>query len=302
MIFGRLIKNFLRNKQPMKELIKKVIEEINYKYNSKVDALPTGVPSGIKELDRFTRGFHNGDLIIVAGRPSMGKSAFALSITRHLAVAEKIPVLFFSLDMPKEELAQRALCSSAGVDIHKVRTGYLSISDWPRLTTAAGKLSEAPIFIDDTLEPDINKLRAKVYRLSKKEKVKLIVIDYLQLMHGPAVTGNRQDEISEICWLLKKLAKNLQVPILVISQLSGKVDSHEGYRPQLRDLRKSGPIEKTADLVILLFREEYYEATPESRNRAEIVIAKNRTGPVGSVRLSFSGSYMRFEDLSASER
>lgn len=302
MIFGRLIKNFLRNKQPMKELIKKVIEEINYKYNSKVDALPTGVPSGIKELDRFTRGFHNGDLIIVAGRPSMGKSAFALSITRHLAVAEKIPVLFFSLDMPKEELAQRALCSSAGVDIHKVRTGYLSISDWPRLTTAAGKLSEAPIFIDDTLEPDINKLRAKVYRLSKKEKVKLIVIDYLQLMHGPAVTGNRQDEISKICWLLKKLAKNLQVPILVISQLSGKVDSHEGYRPQLRDLRKSGPIEKTADLVILLFREEYYEATPESRNRAEIVIAKNRTGPVGSVRLSFSGSYMRFEDLSASER
>jgi len=282
---------------PIKEVIKDSIEAIDKLYQNKAHV--TGVASGFTDFDIKTAGLQPSDLIIIAGRPSMGKSAFAINIVEHASIYDKIPVAFFSLEMSKEQLVQRLLCSHARVDAHKVRTGYLSKQDWPLLTAAAGKLSEAPIFIDDTAGISALELRAKARRLKSHHDIKLIVLDYLQLMRGAANIENRQQEISEISRSLKALARELNVPVIAISQLSRAVESRTDHRPQLSDLRESGAIEQDADVVVLLMREEYYNANEQNKGSADVIIAKQRNGPVGTVKLSFIKEYTRFENFAS---
>ncbi len=280
---------------PLRDIIRSSIETIDNLYQRKENI--TGLATGFRDLDMKTAGLQPSDLIVVAGRPSMGKSALAACIVEHAGVVEKKPVAFFSLEMSKEQLVQRMLCSHARVDAHKVRTGFLSQSDWPRLVNAAGKLSEAPIFIDDTPGVSVMEIRAKARRLKAQHDIQLIVLDYLQLMQGPSGSDNRQQEISEISRSLKALARELRVPLIAISQLSRAVEQRSDHRPQLSDLRESGAIEQDADVVILLLREEYYNPTEENKGIAETIIAKQRNGPVGSINLTFVGEYMRFENL-----
>lgn len=280
---------------PIKEIIKDSIETIDRLYQKKEHV--TGVPTGYVDFDIKTAGLQSSDLIIVAGRPSMGKSALAIGMVEYAGVVEKIPTAFFSLEMSKEQLVQRLLCSHAKVDAHKVRTGFLAVSDWPKLTAAAGKLSEAPIYIDDTPAISSLELRAKARRLKSHYDIKLLVLDYLQLMRGPVKSENRQQEISEISRSLKALARELNIPIIAISQLSRAVESRNDHKPQLSDLRESGAIEQDADVVVLILREEYYNPTEENKGIAEINIAKQRNGPVGSFNLAFIREYTRFENL-----
>ncbi|MGA2775618.1 MAG: replicative DNA helicase [Candidatus Omnitrophota bacterium] len=281
---------------PLKELVKDSIETIDQLYQKKQHV--TGVPTGFVDFDIKTAGLQPSDLIIIAGRPSMGKSSLALGIAEYAGIIEKIPTAIFSLEMSKEQLVQRMLCSHAKVDAHKVRTGYLSTSDWPRLTAAAGKLSEAPIYIDDSPGISVMELRAKARRLKMHHDIQLIVLDYLQLMRGSSGIENRQQEISEISRSLKALARELNVPLIGISQLSRAVESRTDHRPQLSDLRESGAIEQDADVVVLLLREEYYSPTPDNQGIAEVIIAKQRNGPVGNLQLAFIKEYTRFENIS----
>jgi len=276
----------------IKDIIKDGIELIESLYHKKSHV--TGVPTGLIDFDRKTAGLQKGDLIIVAGRPAMGKSAFAISIAEHVAVNEKVPVALFSLEMSKEQLMQRFLCSQAEVDIHSVRTGFLQPSQWPQLTSAAGRLSEAPIFIDDTPAITIFELRAKARRLKAHHHIELIVVDYLQLIRSTSRNDSRQQEISDISQSLKALSKELNVPVIAVSQLSRAVESREGNRPKLSDLRESGAIEQDADVVVLLFREEYYKQSEENRGLAEAIIAKQRNGPVGSITLTFLPEFAKF--------
>lgn len=282
---------------PLREVIKNSIETIDNLYQRKENI--TGLGTGFRDLDIKTAGFHPSDLIVIAGRPSMGKSALASCIVEHVGVVEKEPVAFFSLEMSKEQLVQRMLCSHARVDAHKVRTGFLSQADWPRLVNAAGKLSEAPIYIDDAPGATVLEIRAKARRMKAQFDIKMIVLDYLQLMQGPLRADNRQQEISEISRSLKALARELNVPLIAISQLSRAVEQRSDHRPQLSDLRESGAIEQDADLVLLLLREEYYNPTEENRGMAEVIIAKQRNGPVGTLNLAFLGEYMRFENIAS---
>jgi len=284
---------------PIKEIIHTSIENIDQIYQKKAQI--SGIPTGFVDLDIRTAGLHPSDLIVVAGRPSMGKSAFAVGLAEYAGVVQKLPLAFFSLEMSKEQLVQRMLCAHARVDAHKVRTGYLASSDWPRLTAAAGKLSEAPIFIDDTPAISVMELRAKARRLRAYYNIQLIILDYLQLMRGREKAENRQQEISEISRSLKALSRELNVPLVAISQLSRAVESRSDHRPQLSDLRESGAIEQDADLVLLLLREEYYNPTPENEGIAEVNIAKQRNGPVGTVKLAFIKEYARFENLTRQE-
>jgi len=283
----------------LKEIIKDSIETIDKLYQKKEHI--TGAPTGYIDFDLKTAGLQPSDLIIVAGRPSMGKSAFALGMAEYAGVVEKIPVAIFSLEMSKEQLVQRMLCAHAKVDAHKVRTGYLATSDWPRLTAAAGKLSEAPIFIDDTPAISVMELRAKARRLKMHQNIQLIILDYMQLMRGSMGAESRQQEISEISRSLKALARELNVPVVAISQLSRAVESRTDHRPQLSDLRESGAIEQDADVVVLILREEYYNPTPENQGIADIIIAKQRNGPVGTLKLSFIKEYTRFENIARIE-
>lgn len=284
---------------PLKEIVKDSIETIDRLYQKKAHV--TGIPTGFIDFDIKTAGLQPSDLIVVAGRPSMGKSALALGMAEYAGVVEKAPIAIFSLEMSKEQLVQRMLCSHAKVDAHKVRTGYLATSDWPRLTAAAGKLSEAPIFIDDSAGITVMELRAKARRLKAHHDIKLIILDYLQLMSGSSNIENRQQEISEISRSLKALARELSVPVIAISQLSRAVESRTDHRPQLSDLRESGAIEQDADVVVLLLREEYYSPTPDNQGVAEVIIAKQRNGPVGTVKLSFIKEYTRFENIARME-
>jgi len=284
---------------PLKEIIKDSIETIDNLYQRKENV--TGIATGFHELDTMTAGLQSSDLIVIAGRPSMGKSALAACITEHVGVIEKTPIAFFSLEMSKEQLVQRLLCSHARVNAHKVRTGFLSQADWPRLTNAAGKLSEAPIYIDDTPSISALELRAKARRMKAQYDIKLIIVDYLQLMQGAARIENRQQEISDISRSLKALARELSVPLIAISQLSRAVEQRADHRPQLSDLRESGAIEQDADLVLLLLREEYYNPTEENRGKADVIVAKQRNGPVGTKELAFINEYTRFENISHRE-
>ena len=284
----------------LKEIVKDSIETIDRLYQNKAHV--TGIPTGYVDFDIKTAGLQPSDLIIIAGRPSMGKSAFAIGIAEYAGVIEKVPTAIFSLEMSKEQLVQRMLCSHARVDAHKVRTGYLATSDWPRLTAAAGKLSEAPIFIDDSPAISVMELRAKARRLKSHHGIKLIILDYMQLMRGSAMNmESRQQEISEISRSLKALARELSVPVIAISQLSRAVESRTDHRPQLSDLRESGAIEQDADVVVLILREEYYNPSPDNQGVAEVIIAKQRNGPVGSLRLAFIKEFTRFDNLARVE-
>ncbi len=284
-----------RESAHMKDLIREGMEKLDLLYQRKEHI--TGVATGFTKFDNMTSGLQESDLIVLAGRPSMGKSALAVSIAERIGIEGKKGVALFSLEMSKEQLVQRMLCSQARVDAHKVRSGFLAPSDWPKLTAAAGKLSNSKIIIDDTPAISALELRAKARRLKANNDIDLIVLDYLQLMRGSVRSDNRQQEISEISRSLKALARELKVPIIALSQLSRAVESRQDHRPQLSDLRESGAIEQDADVVILLMREEYYNPTEENKGVTDLIIAKQRNGPVGTVKLAFIKEYMRFENL-----
>jgi replicative DNA helicase len=299
LIFNIVQRKVSRDFVHIGEMLHDSFETIEELYARKAHV--TGIPSGFIDLDNLTTGFHPSDLIIIAGRPSMGKSSLALNIAQYASSREKIPVGIFSLEMSKEQLVQRMLCAEARVDAHKLRTGYLGEADWPKLTTAAGILAEAPIYIDDTPAIPILEIRAKARRLKAKYNVGLIIVDYLQLIQGRMQLENRQQEISEISRSLKSLARELNIPLIALSQLSREVEKRGERRPQLSDLRESGAIEQDADLVAFVYREEYYKPTPENEGIAEVIIGKQRNGPVGTVKLAFIRKYTRFENLAKVE-
>ncbi|GAB6099635.1 replicative DNA helicase [Halanaerocella petrolearia] len=261
----------------------------------------TGVPTGFRDLDKMTSGFQDSDLIIIAARPSMGKTALALNIAQYVAVEEDIPVGIFSLEMSKAQLVQRLLCSEAQVDSHRLRTGKLREVDWERLSHAAGRLGESKIFIDDTPGITAMEMRAKARRIKAEHGLGMILIDYLQLMQSSGNTESRQLEVSQISRSLKGLARELDVPVVSLSQLSRAVEQRNDKRPQLSDLRSSGSIEQDADLVSFIYRDEYYNPDTEKKGITEIIVGKQRNGPVGTVELAFQKEYTKFVDLSKRE-
>jgi replicative DNA helicase len=279
---------------PIKDIIKDSFKTIEKLYEKK--ELITGVPSGFKDLDKKTAGFQPAELIIVAGRPAMGKTAFCLNVAQYAAIEGKIPVAVFSLEMSKEQLALRMLCSEAEVDGQKLRSGFLNESDWPKLTLAAGNLSEAPLFIDDTPAISSLEIRAKARRLKAEYDLGLVIVDYLQLMRGRRAE-RREQEISEISRSLKALAKELSIPVIAISQLSRKTEDRPSRRPQLADLRESGAIEQDADVIIFIYREEVYKQDSNNKGVAEIIIGKQRNGPTGKLDLAFIDKYTSFRPL-----
>lgn len=258
-----------------------------------------GVLTGFSELDEMTTGLGRGDLVIVAGRPSMGKTAFCLSLAQNTAVKHKNATAIFSLEMSKAQLVQRMLCSEARVNMHQLRSGTLPKRDLPKLSFAAGPLSEAPIFIDDTPAISVLELRAKARRLKAQQGLDLIIIDYLQLMGSSGKVESRQQEISQISRSLKGVAKELDIPIIALSQLSRAVEQRNDHRPQLSDLRESGAIEQDADIVLFVYRDEVYNKEDESvKGRAEIIVGKQRNGPIGTANVAFVRDFARFENLS----
>ncbi|MBI4341547.1 MAG: replicative DNA helicase [Candidatus Omnitrophica bacterium] len=295
MIFDIASKKIKRDAIAMKDIIKSSIEMIDALYQRK--GAITGLPTGFLELDQQLAGLQPAELIVVAGRPAMGKSSFAFCVAEHAALISKTGVAVFSLEMSKENLVQRMLCAHARINAHNVRSGMLSMSDWPNLTKAAGKLSEAPIFIDDSPSISILELRAKARRLKSRHNIGLVILDYLQLMDESSVSENRQQEISVISRGLKALARELTVPVIAVSQLSRAPERRETFRPRLSDLRESGAIEQDADVVLMLFREDYYNPTDDNKGIAEVLIAKQRNGPTGTVKLAFIKEYTRFETL-----
>jgi replicative DNA helicase len=284
----------------MKDQVMEAIESIERLYERRGGI--SGISTGFAELDRMTDGLHESEMIVIAARPSMGKTALAMNITEHVAINEKLPVAVFSLEMSSQQLVQRLLCSRARVNLQKVRDGFLAERDFPSLTAAASKLAEAQIFIDDSAGLSILELRAKARRLKAQKDIKLIVVDYLQLLRSTTrrAQDNRQLEISEISAGLKGLAKELKIPIIVIAQLNRQPEARTGGKPRLSDLRESGSIEQDADLVGLLVRPEIYEededARAEKAGEAELIIAKQRNGPVGEIALTFLKEFTRFED------
>jgi replicative DNA helicase len=265
--------------------------------------LVTGIPTGFSRLDNLTSGFQNSDLIILAARPSMGKTALALNIARNAAVDANIPVAIFSLEMSKEQLSLRMLCSEARIDSSRIRSGFFSMEDWHRLTDAASILSDAPIYIDDSASLTAMEIRAKARRLKMDSNIGLVVIDYLQLMQGRASAERRDIEISEISRSLKALAKELDLPVLALSQLNRMLEQRNDKRPRLSDLRESGALEQDADVVAFIYRDEVYNKEEDNPNKgvAEILLSKQRNGPTGDIFLTFLNSYTRFEDLASEE-
>ncbi len=260
-----------------------------------------GLSTGFRDLDVLSSGLNPSELIILAARPSMGKTAFSLAIMEHAALAQKRSALFFSLEMSKESLVQRMLCSYARVSGHDLKKGFLGEKGWVNLTNAASKLSQAKIYIDDTPGMTVLEMKTKARRIKAKGDLDLIVIDYLQLMQTYKKTDNRQQEISEISRSLKELARELKVPVIALSQLSRAVESRTDKTPMLSDLRESGAIEQDADLVLMLMREEYYNPTEENKTQAQIIVGKNRNGPTGKVNLIFMKEFTRFENASPRE-
>ena len=272
------------------------LEKISSKKGSVI-----GVPSGLLDLDDLTSGFQEGDLIIIAGRPGMGKTALALSMLRNAALDGNVGVGMFSLEMANHQLAMRLLCAEARVDSHFVRTGNLPKTHWKNLSLSVGSLAEAPVFLDDTPALTVLELRAKARRLKAEHNIGMIIVDYLQLMQGPRGVESRQQEISVISRSLKALAKELKIPVVALSQLSRAVEQRTEKRPQLSDLRESGAIEQDADVVLFLYRPWVYSQEDEDEGKAEIIVSKQRNGPTGIVQASFISKYARFENLSQAE-
>ena len=281
---------------PIKDVLVESFTKLEELYNRKQHI--TGVPSGFTELDYRTAGFHGSELILIAARPAMGKTAFALNIATNAAVKANVPVAVFSLEMSKEQLVNRILCSESMVDSNKVRTGKLEEDDWTKLAGAIGPLSEAEIFIDDTPGINITEIRAKCRKLKLEKNIGMVVIDYLQLIQGSNKRGgSREQEISEISRSLKILAKELDVPVIALSQLSRAAEQRPDHRPMLSDLRESGAIEQDADIVMFLYRDDYYNQDSDKKDIAEIIIAKHRGGSTATVELLWLGSYTKFVNL-----
>ncbi len=286
--------------EAMPDLLGKVVERIEVLYNRDNASDITGVPTGFHDLDKMTSGLQPGDMIVVAGRPSMGKTAFALNIAEHVGVETRLPVAIFSLEMSGPQIATRFLSSVGRLNQNTLRTGRLSDDGWDKMTNALGKLHEAQIHIDETGAINSTDLRARARRLHRKcGKLGLIVIDYIQLMTSNRENENRATEISEISRSIKALAKELEVPIIALSQLSRKVEERNDKRPLMSDLRESGAIEQDADIIIMMYREEYYKPDTPDKGVAEAIIGKHRNGPTGTVRLTFLGEYTRFENHSS---
>ena len=291
---GKRSKDFV----PLQDILLDTLEQIDLRYNNKGSI--TGLPTGFTELDHLTAGLQKSDLILVAARPSMGKTAFTLNIAAHVVLRAKEPVAFFSLEMSKEQLVQRLLCSEGRIDSQLLRVGELEEKEWGDLIDTANRLSAAPLYIDDTPGITVMELRSKARRLKAEHGLSLIVIDYLQLMQGRASKSgdNRQQEISEISRSLKALARELNVPVIALSQLSRSVESRQIKRPMLSDLRESGSLEQDADIVMFLYREDYYDPETENKNITEVIIAKHRNGPVDTVDLTFLKQFTKFGNLS----
>ena len=281
--------------QHIKPILTEAIQNLE-KMQSKKGSV-VGVPSGIIDLDNVTAGFRKSDLIVIAGRPSMGKTALALSVARNAALESKVPTAIFSLEMSSDQLAQRLLSSEARIDGQKARTGRLQAARWKDINTASGKLADAPLFIDDTPALSILDLRSRARRLKREENIELLIVDYLQLMQGPRRSENRQQEISNITQSLKALAKELDIPVIALSQLSRAVESRTDKRPVLSDLRESGAIEQDADLVIFLYRPFVYDDKKvDQKGLAYLIVAKQRSGPTRTVKATFIDTYARFEN------
>lgn len=279
----------------IKDLLTQAVDRIDQLFQ--LDNPITGVPTGFTDFDEMTAGLQPSDLVIIAGRPSMGKTTFAMNIAEHAAIKHKVSTAVFSMEMPGEQLAMRMMSSLGRIDQHKVRTGKLEDDDWPRLTSAVSILAEAPLFIDDTPALSPTDLRARARRLKREHDLGLIVIDYLQLMQVTGSRDNRATEISEISRSLKALAKELHVPVIALSQLNRSLEQRPNKRPVMSDLRESGAIEQDADMIVFIYRDEVYHEDSPDKGTAEIIIGKQRNGPIGMKRLTFLGRYTRFENF-----
>ncbi len=295
-IFDLAQKKNTKGYTPIKDVLVESFAELEKLYNQKGKL--SGISTGFIDLDYKTAGLHNSDLIIVAARPAMGKSAFAINIATNAAIMSNLPVAIFNLEMSKEQVGNRILCSEAMVDSNKVRTGQLDDDDWMKLASTLGRLSEAPIYIDDTPGISIMEVRAKCRKLKLEKNIGLVVIDYLQLVQGSGKkNSSREQEISEISRSLKILAKELDIPVIALSQLSRGAEKRDDKRPMLSDLRESGAIEQDADIVMFLYRDDYYNEDSEKKNIAEVILAKHRGGSTGTVDLAWMGSYTKFANL-----
>jgi replicative DNA helicase len=283
-----------RSYRPIKELLLRALDRVDELFRNKSSI--TGVASGFEDFDERTAGLQPSDLIIVAGRPSMGKTAFAINVAEHAAIRDRLSVVVFSMEMPGEQLAMRMMSSLGRIDQHKVRTGKLNDDDWPRLTSAVEILKDAKLFIDDTPALTPVELRSRCRRIAREHGLDLVVVDYLQLMRIPGTTENRATEISEISRSLKAMAKELKVPVVALSQLNRSLEQRPNKRPVMSDLRESGAIEQDADVIVFIYRDEVYDEESADKGVAEIIIGKQRNGPIGTVRLAFLGQYTRFEN------
>ncbi|WP_226669325.1 replicative DNA helicase [Metabacillus litoralis] len=281
--------------QNIKDVLVQTYDNIELLHDNKGDV--TGIPTGFTELDRMTAGFQRNDLIIVAARPSVGKTAFALNIAQNVATKTEENVAIFSLEMGADQLVMRMLCAEGNIDAQRLRTGSLTPEDWGKLTMAMGSLSDSGIYIDDTPGIRVSEIRAKCRRLKQETGLGMILIDYLQLIQGSGRSDNRQQEVSEISRTLKELARELKVPVIALSQLSRGVEQRQDKRPMMSDIRESGSIEQDADIVAFLYRDDYYDKESENKNIIEIIIAKQRNGPVGTVALAFVKEYNKFVNL-----
>lgn len=286
--------------QPIKSLLTRAVDRIDKLFHSSSHI--TGVSTGFNDLDEMTAGLQPSDLVIIAGRPSMGKTSFAMNIAEDAAIGQKLPVAIFSMEMPGEQLALRMISSLGRINAQKVRTGKLGDDDWPRMTSAIGMLADAPLFIDDTPALTPIELRARARRLKREHGLGMIVIDYLQLMASTEMNENRATEISGITRALKSLAKELNVPVIALSQLNRSLEQRNDKRPIMSDLRESGAIEQDADVILFIYRDEVYREDSPDKGTAEIIIGKQRNGPTGRVRLTFLGEITRFENYANADR
>ncbi|AYD41357.1 replicative DNA helicase [Clostridium fermenticellae] len=294
-IFNIAENNIGSDFEPISDILERGFVQIENLFNNKGET--TGIPSGFRELDSKTSGFQKGDMVLIAARPSMGKTTFALNIAEYAALREGKNVAIFSLEMSKEQLAYKLLCSEAHVDMLKLRTGDLEDKDWENIARVSGPLGSAKLFIDDSAGISIMEMRSKCRRLKIESGIDLIIIDYLQLMAGSGSSESRQQEVSEISRSIKALAKEMECPIVALSQLSRAPEARTDHRPMLSDLRESGSIEQDADLVLFLYRDEYYNKETEDRNIAECIISKQRNGPTGTIKLAWLGQFSKFGNL-----